>query len=49
MLTAQVLMGMVDETDIAEAVKTFGLVFSEKPVRMSILAATLALAFAAAS
>ena len=48
-LTAQVLMGMVDETDIAEAVKTFGLVFSEKPVRMSILAATLALAFAAAS
>ena len=48
-LTAQVLLGMVDETDIAEAVKTFGLVFSEKPVRMSILAATLALAFAAAS
>jgi GNAT superfamily N-acetyltransferase len=33
--------------DIAEAVKTFGLVFSEKPVRMSILSATLALAFAA--
>lgn len=46
-LTGQVLMGMVDETDIAEAVKTFGLVFSEKPVRMSILSATLALAFAA--
>ncbi|MEO8524634.1 MAG: helix-turn-helix domain-containing protein [Caldimonas sp.] len=46
-LTAQVLMGIVDETDIAEAVKTFGLVFSEKPVRMSILSATLALAFAA--
>jgi ActR/RegA family two-component response regulator len=46
-LTAQVLMGMVDETDIAEAVKNFGLVFSEKPVRMSILSATLALAFAA--
>ena len=44
----QVLMGMVDETDIAEAVKTFGLVFSEKPVRMSILSATLALAFTAA-
>ena len=47
-LTGQVLMGMVDETDIAEAVKTFGLVFSEKPVRMTILSATLALAFAAA-
>ena len=46
-LTAQVLTGMVDETDIAEAVKTFGLVFREKPVRMSILSATLALAFAA--
>lgn len=46
-LTAQVLMGMVDESDIAEAVKTFGLVFSEKPVRMSILSATLTLAFAA--
>ena len=40
-------MGMVDETDIAEAVKTFGLVFSEKPVRMSILSATLALGLAA--
>lgn len=48
-LTAQVLMGMVDETDIAEAVKTFGLVFSEKPVRMSILSATLALGFAGIS
>jgi ActR/RegA family two-component response regulator len=47
-LTAQVLMGVVDETDIAEAVKAHGLVFSEKPVRMSILSATLALAFAAA-
>lgn len=46
-LTAQVLMGMVDETDIAEAVKTYSLVFSEKPVRMSILSATLALAFGA--
>lgn len=46
-LTGQVLMGMVDEADIAEAVKTYGLVFSEKPVRMSILSATLALAFAA--
>ena len=47
-LTAQVLTGVVDEADIAEAVKTFGLVFSEKPVRMSILSATLTLAFAAA-
>lgn len=47
-LTAQVLMGMVDESDIADAVETFGLVFSEKPVRMSILSATLTLAFAAA-
>jgi hypothetical protein len=46
-LTAQVLMGVVDETDIAEAVKTFGLVFSEKPVRMSILLASVAVAFAA--
>jgi hypothetical protein len=48
-LTAQVLTGMVDETDIAEAVKTFGVAFSEKPVRMSILSATLALGFAAVS
>ncbi|MGZ5274513.1 MAG: hypothetical protein ACXWCU_01265 [Caldimonas sp.] len=47
-LTGKVLMGMVDEADIAEAVKTYGLVFSEKPVRMSILSATPALAFAAA-
>jgi len=47
-LTAQVLMGVVDETDIAEAVKAHGLVFGEKPVRMSILSATLAPAFAAA-
>lgn len=45
-LTAQVLMGMVDEADIAEAVKNYSLVFSEKPVRMSILSATLTLAFA---
>jgi hypothetical protein len=40
-------MGMVDETDIAEAVKNFGLVFSEKPVRISIRSPRLALAFAA--
>lgn len=47
-LTAQMLRGGVDETDIADAVKAHGLVFGEKPVRMSILSATLALAFAAA-
>jgi len=40
-LTAQVLSGVVDEADIADAVKRYGLVFSEKPVRTSILAATL--------
>jgi len=45
-LTGQVLMGAVDETEIARAVKTYGLSFSEKPVRMSILSATMALAFA---
>ena len=46
-LTAQVLSGIVDEADIARAVKDHDLVFSEKPVRMSILSATLARAFAA--
>jgi ActR/RegA family two-component response regulator len=45
-LTAQVLSGVVDEADIADAVKRYDLVFSEKPVRTSILAATLARAFA---
>src|SRR5665213_997172 len=45
-LTAQVLSGVVDEADIAEAVQTFDLVFSEKPVRISILSATLSRAFA---
>ena len=40
-LTAQVLSGVVDEQDIADAVKRYDLVFSEKPVRTSILAATL--------
>jgi hypothetical protein len=45
-LTAQVLTGVVDEADIAEAVKRYDLVFSEKPVRTSILTATLARAFA---
>ncbi len=47
-LTGQVLDGAVDEADIAQAVERFGLVFSEKPVRMSILLATLSLAFSAA-
>lgn len=46
-LTAQVLAGVVDEAEIAEAVKRFDLVFSEKPVRMSILSATLSRAVAA--
>ena len=48
-LTAQVLSGVVDEADIAEAVQTFDLVFSEKPVRMSILSATLNRAFASSA
>ena len=47
-LTAQVMSGVVDEADIADAVKRFGLVFHEKPVRTSILTATLARAFGAA-
>ena len=47
-LTAQVLTGVVHEADIAEAVTALNLVFSEKPVRMSILSATLTRAFAAA-
>ena len=46
-LTAQVLTGVVDEEEIAQAVKKHDLVFSEKPVRMAILAATLARAFEA--
>ena len=44
-LTAQVLSGVVDEADIADAVKRYDLVFSEKPVRTSILTATLTRAF----
>ena len=47
-LTAQVLSGVVDEADIADAVKRYDLVFHEKPVRTSILTATLARAFTAA-
>ena len=45
-LTAEVLSGVVDEADIADAVKRYGLVFNEKPVRTSILVATLARALA---
>lgn len=45
-LTAQVLSGVVQESEIAEAVADFGLVFAEKPVRMAILSASLARAFA---
>jgi len=46
-LTAQVVSGVVEEEEIAEAVSRYDLVFSEKPVRMSILSATLARIFAA--
>ena len=46
-LTAQVISGAVQESDIADAVARFNLVFSEKPVRMAILSASLARAFAA--
>lgn len=40
------LTGVVDEADISDAVKRYDLVFSEKPVRTSILTAALARAFA---
>ncbi len=45
-LTAQVLAGVVQESEIAEAVASFNFVFAEKPVRMAILSASLARAFA---
>ena len=45
-LTAQVTSGVVDEADIADAVRMHHIEFSEKPLRMSILSATLARAFA---
>ena len=45
-LTAQVTSGLVDEADIAEAVRAHRIEFSEKPLRMSILSATLGRAFA---
>src|SRR5207302_1400651 len=48
-LTAQVVSGVVNEADIAEAVKRYDLDFSEKPVRTSILIATLTRSFAAAA
>ena len=46
-LTAQVLAGVVQESEIAQAVASFNFVFAEKPVRMAILSASLARAFAA--
>ena len=46
-LTAQVTSGVVDEADIAEAVRMHHIEFSEKPLRMSILSASLGRAFAA--
>ena len=45
-LTAQVTSGVVDEADIAEAVRMHRIEFSEKPLRLSILSATLGRAFA---
>jgi ActR/RegA family two-component response regulator len=48
-LSAQVSAGRVEEAAIAEAVQRLDITFSEKPIRMSILSATLARAFAAAS
>lgn len=47
-LTGQVISGVVDEADIAAAVRDFNLVFHEKPVRLSILSATLSRAFTGA-
>jgi CheY-like chemotaxis protein len=46
-LTAQVTAGVVQESEIANAVARHNFVFAEKPVRMAILSATLARAFAA--
>ena len=45
-LTAQVVAGVVRESEIAQAVASFNFVFAEKPVRMAILSASLARAFA---
>jgi len=46
-LTAQVVAGVVRESEIAQAVASFNFVFAEKPVRMAILSASLARAFTA--
>ncbi len=46
-LTAQMMSGRVDESEIADAVKAYDLIFSEKPIRLSILTASLTRAFAA--
>lgn len=48
-LTAQMLSGRVDESEIADAVKAYDLIFSEKPIRMPILSASLTRAFLAAA
>ena len=45
-LTGQVVAGVVEEVDIAEAVRRYDLTFSEKPVRSAILEASLARALA---
>jgi DNA-binding NtrC family response regulator len=45
LLTDEVQKGRVRESEIAEAVRRFNLVFSEKPVRLTILSASLARAF----
>lgn len=47
MRNLHVQVRVVHEADIAEAVKRYDPEFSEKPVRTSILTATLARAFAA--
>ena len=46
-LTAQMATGAVDEDEIAAAVSAHDLVFTEKPVRMSILSASLSRALSA--
>lgn len=48
-LTAQVSTGAIDETEIADAIKRYDLLFCEKPVRTSILAAMLSRALASRS
>jgi FixJ family two-component response regulator len=48
-LTAQMSTGAINETDIADAIKRYDLLFCEKPVRTSILAAMLSRALASRS